>query len=119
MTDDSPAKPHDDDLKPEDMIPERVERFAMTVGSVWRDARVSCPHADLLRAYSDDGLDAAQADYVRFHVEDAACPYCQATLEDLARADETAADAPLENLKERLLSSTMDVLREKRARESK
>lgn len=110
---------HDDDIRPEDMIPERVERFAMTVGSVWREARVSCPHPDVLRAYREDGLEAAQAGYIRFHVEDANCPYCQAILEDLARGGAAAADAPLENLKERLLSSTMNVLREKRARDSK
>lgn len=107
------------ELRAEDLVPERVAQFAMTVGSVWREARVSCPHPDLLRAYHDGGLSEEQREYIRFHVEDAACPYCQATLEDMARADADAASAPLDNLKERLLSSTMSVLREKRARDSK
>ncbi|MCB9918826.1 MAG: hypothetical protein H6832_10535 [Planctomycetes bacterium] len=113
MTDDH------DELKPEDMVPERVERFAMTVGSVWREARVSCPHTDILRAFQQDSLDAGQTGYVRFHVEEAACPYCQAVLEDLGRERAPDADAPLENFRERLRSSTIHVLREKRGRDSK
>lgn len=107
------------EMRVEDMVPERVAHFAMTVGSVWREARVSCPHPDILRAYHDGALEEGQQDYVRFHVDDAACPYCQATIEDFARADAAAANAPLENLKERLLNSTMSVLREKRERDSK
>ena len=103
----------------EDMVPERVEHFAMTMGTVWREARVSCPHNDVLRAFYEKGLNAEQQDYVQFHVMDAACPYCQATLEELGQRQESAAAAPLDDLKERLLSSTMNVLREKRARESK
>ena len=36
---------------PEDQVPERTELLSVTVGMVWREARVSCPHRDILRAY--------------------------------------------------------------------
>lgn len=116
------ATPEDtplEDTPVQDMVPERVERFAMTVGSVWREARVSCPHLDILRAYHEQGLDEGQSNYVRFHVEEAGCPYCQANLEDIARERGANADEPLDQFRERLRSSTMNVLREKRGRDSK
>ncbi len=97
----------------DDPIPERTEQLALTVGTVWRDARVSCPHRDILRSYKA-GMTGPAADYIRFHVEEAQCPYCQANLDDFEREDTEAAGEQLGDLRDRLLSSTMSMIREKR-----
>ena len=107
-------------MSDEEQIPvERVEFFALTVGALWRESRVSCPHRDILRAHHDNALESAQADYVTFHVEEAACPFCQAVLEDIAREDADAKSEHLETMRERLVSSTISMLREKRKRDSR
>jgi hypothetical protein len=100
--------------QPEDPVPERTELLSVTVGMVWREARVSCPHRDILRAYREGGLPTGAADYVRFHVAEAECAYCQAQLDDLARDDAATTEVHLHGLKDRLLSSTMSLLRQKR-----
>ncbi|MFQ5507309.1 MAG: hypothetical protein ACE5F1_21285 [Planctomycetota bacterium] len=99
----------------ENPVPERTEHLVVTVGRVWREARVTCPHRDILRAYRENALKPEQADYLRFHIEEAECPYCQAQLEDLARTDETATTGQLDGFKERLLSSTMTFLRKEKS----
>ena len=95
--------------------PDRTEELMVTVGKVWRETRVTCPHRDILRAYRGSALDRAQADYLKFHIEEAECPYCQAQLEDLARQDAAAQGPELDQIKERLLSSTMTFLRNKKS----
>ncbi len=104
MSDDAPVTDQDRD---------RVEVYAMTVGEVWREARVSCPHRDLLRAWREGGIKGGAAEYLDFHVSQAKCPYCQANLDDFDRDDAAATSQDLEGLRDRLLSSTMSILREK------
>ena len=97
-------------------IPARTEQLVVTVGNVWREARVSCPHRDILRAHRAGSLDEAQAGYLRFHIEEAECPYCQAILEDLERENRSATERDeLEGIRERLLSSTMTLLDQRKA----
>ncbi len=96
-------------------IPARTEDLAVTVGRVWRETRVTCPHRDILRAYRDGALESAQADYLVFHIDEAECPYCQAQIEDLARQDAAAGGVELDEIKERLLTSTMTFLRREKS----
>jgi hypothetical protein len=87
------------------------DKLAFTVGSVWRDERVSCPHPDILKAWVGGSLPADAAEFVAFHLDEAACPYCNAVLAELRARDEDAAQAPLEDMRGRLLRSTVTFLR--------
>ncbi len=89
----------------------KEEELAFTVATVWREERVSCPHADILQAWLSKGLEDQAAEFVRFHLEESQCPYCSATVEDMRLAEREAADSRMESLKERLLRSTVSALR--------
>ena len=97
------------------LVPERAERLMLTVGRVWREGRVSCPHGDLLRAHQDGSLTGGQADYITWHVNVAECPYCMAYLDEIEASEKDAGKRQeLDQIKERLLSSTMTFLESKR-----
>lgn len=97
------------------LVPERTERLMLTVGRVWRDGRVSCPHQDLLRAWHDGGLSGGQADYIAWHIQEAECPYCMAYIDEIESADvDGSKKQELDEIKERLLSSTMTFLESKK-----
>lgn len=61
------------------------DRGEHTVGAIWRRERVSCPTRDQLGGYVLGASDPELLDYVRFHLEEIGCPYCQANLDDLKR----------------------------------
>jgi hypothetical protein len=87
------------------------DQIAFTVASVWRSERVSCPHPDILAAYATHSLDEDAAEFVRFHVAESQCPFCQAVLQDLATADSAAARRQYDDLRDRVLRSTVAALR--------
>jgi hypothetical protein len=95
---------------------DRIDRMTFTLGQVWREMRVSCPHPDLLLAWKEGSLDEGPSDYLEFHVNEAECPFCQAVIEDLERRGKDAAEesALLEELRESLLSSTRTFLRDQK-----
>lgn len=87
----------------------------LTVATVWREDRISCPHPHILQSYLQGGLAPGAVEFVRFHLGDSQCPYCNAIVEDL-RAREDRAKAPvLEDMRDRLLRSTVTELRRSRA----
>lgn len=90
---------------------EEVDALDLDVGRVWREERVSCPHADILRAYQAGSLPEGAMDYVRFHLETSQCPYCNAALEDVRQAEQQAAREVFTDLRDRLLRSTKAALR--------
>ena len=98
---------------PEDKPLSREERLEVTVGMVWRDQRVSCPHADILRSYVDKALSAGAMDYLRFHIEECRCPYCGAVVDEVV-AREADTGKSLKSLKDRLMRSTAVYLRSDR-----
>jgi len=54
-----------------------------SVGVIWRRNRLSCPTRDELGQFLLGVLDAASADYIRFHLDQVGCRYCTANFEDL------------------------------------
>lgn len=89
--------------------------LVFTVASVWREGRISCPHPHLLQSWLSGGLVDGAAAFVDFHLRESQCPYCSAVVEDL-RAQEDSARAPvLEDMRDRLLRSTVTELRRSRA----
>ncbi len=96
----------DDDIDPQ---------VTFTVATVWREERISCPHPHLLQSYLQGGLAGGAAEFVKFHLTESQCPYCNAVLEDLQVRDDLARSPTLEDLRDRLLRSTVTELRRSRA----
>ena len=90
------------------------DRLAFTVASVWRDERVSCPHPDILKAWLGAALPEGAAEFVAFHVGESQCPFCNAFVDELRAQDEDAQRAQLDDLRSRLLRSTVTFLRRSR-----
>jgi hypothetical protein len=89
--------------------------LALTVAAVWRQERISCPHPHVLQSWLQGGLPAGAAEFVDFHLRDSACPCCNAVVEDLRARDADAQSPQLEDLRDRLLRSTVAALRQHRA----
>lgn len=81
---------------------------SIDVGAVWRAGRASCPARHWLARALAGTLDPEPSAYVRFHVEEIGCEWCQANQDDLARAEGEGALAPL---LERVEASTATYLR--------
>ena len=94
---------------------ERDEELGFTVASVWRDERVSCPHVDVLRSWLAGSLDGGGAEFVAFHLEETRCPWCCALVDELRSRDAETGRARIEEVRERLLRSTIAALRATRA----
>jgi hypothetical protein len=62
---------------------EQVDRGEHTPGAIWQRERVSCPARDQLGGYLLGAGDPELLDYIRFHLDEIGCPYCQANLDDL------------------------------------
>ncbi|WP_425617185.1 hypothetical protein NA78x_000856 [Anatilimnocola sp. NA78] len=54
-----------------------------SVGEIWRRHRLSCPDRQQLGSYLLGVLDNEHANYIRFHLEQIGCRYCQANYADL------------------------------------
>lgn len=57
-----------------------------TLGAIWRRNRLSCPSRDELGQFLLGTLDDSATDYIRFHIEQVGCRYCEANLADLKEA---------------------------------
>jgi hypothetical protein len=55
-----------------------------TVGDIWRRNRISCPTREQLGSYLLGAMMDDQAEYIKFHLEQIGCRYCQSNLEDLS-----------------------------------
>lgn len=88
--------------------------LALTVAAVWRQARASCPHADLLASWLHGGVDGGARRFLDFHLGESACPACNAIVDEL-RARERAAPRPQEDaVRDRCLRSTLAAVRSAR-----
>ena len=87
------------------------DALTFTVATVWREDRVSCPHPDIVTAFIAGGLDPDAGEFVRFHLEESQCPFCNSVRDDLAANAEHQAEVDLERMRERLLRSTVIALR--------
>lgn len=73
----------------EDVRQDRQDPSLHTLGAIWKRGRLSCPTRQQLGSYLLEALAPEQADYVEFHVNVIACPFCQANLADLRGKSET------------------------------
>lgn len=56
-----------------------------SLGAIWRRERLSCPSREELGSFILGVLEPGLADYIRFHLEQIGCRWCQANYEDLLR----------------------------------
>jgi hypothetical protein len=59
------------------------DRGEHSLGAVWRRERLTCPTREQLGSYLLQVLDEPVQDYVEFHLQTVACPFCLANLADL------------------------------------
>jgi len=85
--------------------------LTFTGATVWREQRVSCPHPDILRSYEAGSLSDGAAAFIRFHLQESECPYCNAVLEDFHVQQRDAERSELDDMKDRLMRSTVAALR--------
>jgi DNA-binding phage protein len=64
-------------------IMQERDRGEHSLGAIWRRRRLSCPTREQLGTYLLQALDEAWQEYVQFHLETIACPFCLANLADL------------------------------------
>jgi len=83
-------------------------RTTLRVQEVWRRGRVSCPARHWLARHDGAALESGPAAFVRFHLQDMGCEWCQANLDDLRRQEE---DGEVEPILERVGQSTLQYLR--------
>jgi len=95
----------------EPTVPGPDDQLSFTVATVWREERVSCPHADILKAWLAGSLDPDAAAFVEFHLDESQCPYCNAVLEDLRLSEKEVHDSGFEDLRDRLMRSTVAALK--------
>jgi len=81
------------------------------VGELWKRARVSCPARHWLARSVAGTLSEGPAAFVRFHLEEMHCEWCQANLDDLERA---GREAEMQPLLESLQASTLRYLHSRR-----
>lgn len=92
--------------------PEEEARIVLDVARIWREERVSCPHPDLLASWLTGGVVGGAADFIVFHLNESACPYCNAVVEELKAAEaEDHEGQQMESMRSRLLRSTAAALR--------
>ena len=59
-----------------------------SIGAIWRRSRLSCPDREELGQFVLGTLETDAADYIKFHLEEIGCRYCQANLADLQAASQ-------------------------------
>lgn len=83
----------------------------LEVGTIWRENRVSCPARHWIARDIAGTLDEGPAAFLKFHLEQMGCEWCQANRDDLS-----SGEADLEPLLERVRASTAAVLRSRTVR---
>ncbi|TWT81828.1 hypothetical protein CA13_32810 [Planctomycetes bacterium CA13] len=80
-----------------------------TIGAIWRRERLSCPSRSELGQYVLGTLEEESADYIRFHIDEVGCRYCQANLVDLQQA--SVSDPPTDERRRRYFQTSAGYLR--------
>ena len=87
----------------EDGIPERLD---YDVAQAWTEGQVSCPARYWLARSLAKNLPEGPQSFVRFHLQEMKCDWCQANLDDLARTD-----GEIDPVLDRMRASTVQYLR--------
>lgn len=83
------------------------DAFDSLLTEVWEDERLSCPKRSTIGGFLLNTLDAPWQAYVEFHLNQLACAFCRANLDDLQK--QTAHDP--RDLRQRIMQSTVGFFR--------
>jgi hypothetical protein len=92
-------------------IREQEDRGEHSVGAIWKREHLTCPSRDHLGAYLLQAIDDDHADYITFHLQEIACGFCSANLEDLKLKLQKATDTTSKRRRRRIADSTHEILR--------
>lgn len=70
---------------------EARDRGGHSLGEIWRRTRASCPSRAVWAAWVEGRLGDAMSQYLNFHLTEAGCAYCSASVADLRRHDDARA----------------------------
>jgi len=87
------------------------DRGEHSVGAVWRRHRLSCPTREQLGSFLLHALEPGYQDYVEFHLQTVACPYCQANLADL-KTRQQHAEPQAQQRRRRFFQSSAGLLKQ-------
>lgn len=71
---------------------DRPDAALHSLGAIWKRNRLTCPTREQLGSYVLEVLDPAFSEYITFHLDVVACPFCRANLADLE--GQFSADSP-------------------------
>jgi anti-sigma factor RsiW len=77
-----------------------------SLGGIWRRHRLSCPSRTDLGSYLLGVLPEAEQDMVKFHLDVAGCPLCQASVRDL-ESQQAAATTETEVRRKKYFQSSI------------
>jgi hypothetical protein len=89
---------------------EERDRGEHSLGAIWRRQRLTCPSREQLGSYLLEALDAAQQDYVDFHLKTIGCSFCLANMADLKAQQEEPA-AKVQQRRKRFFESSAGFLK--------
>jgi hypothetical protein len=78
-----------------------------TVGAIWRRRRLSCPSREQLGSHLLGVLSAEETEYLKFHLEQVGCRWCDANLRDLEQQAATVQDAEGETRRRKYFQSSI------------
>ena len=81
-----------------------------SLGEIWRRHRLTCPDREQLGNYLMGLLAVDETDYLRFHLEEVGCRFCQASLSDL-ESRHAATEPPIQQRRRRYFESSAGYLR--------
>ena len=62
-----------------------------SIGDIWRRHRISCPTREELGSYLLGAMTDDKRDFIKFHIEEIGCRYCQSNLSDLSESQHKEA----------------------------
>jgi len=79
-----------------------------TLGGIWQRTKASCPSREDLNSFLKETLAPSKADYIRFHLIEIGCRYCQANSADLL--GDTTSRNQLNSRRERFFQTSAGYL---------
>jgi hypothetical protein len=76
-----------------------------SLGAVWRRHRLTCPSRGEMGSLLLGALSADHASYIRFHLQEVGCRYCQANHDDLVRQQAEAGEVGVQRRRKYFESS--------------
>lgn len=95
-------------------LEEEVVGLQIPLSEIWFREHISCLHSDLLAEYRKGQVEAALAEYLKFHIEDLGCQFCQARLGEAEVAENRDARRIATRSKKRLGEATSVLLKKLR-----